>query len=75
MIDSSAGGLTASQFPVFTLYVQKVCLEGASSCDRAWTFEKVDGFAIDKYARKQGKVSSRENCEMLCLVEQEFTCR
>eukprot|EP00095_Tigriopus_kingsejongensis_P007697 maker-scaffold142_size315517-snap-gene-1.10 protein:Tk07697 transcript:maker-scaffold142_size315517-snap-gene-1.10-mRNA-1 annotation:"hypothetical protein DAPPUDRAFT_214208" len=69
------GGLTASQFPVFTLYVQKICLTNVPSCERAWTFEKVDGFAMDKYAKKRGRVSSRLNCEMLCLAEKEFPCR
>lgn len=69
------GGLTASQFPVFTIYVQKICLTNVPSCERAWTFEKVDGFAMDKYAKKRGRVSSRLNCEMLCLAEKEFPCR
>ena len=69
------GGLTASQFPVFTLYTQKVCLKKAPTCERAWTFEKVEGFAMDKYAKKRGRVSSRQNCEMLCLTETEFPCR
>lgn len=72
---SIPGGLTASQFPVFTLYVQKTCLQGAPSCDRAWTFEKVSGFAMDKYAKKRGRVNNRQNCEMLCLAEKEFPCR
>ena len=69
------GGLTASQFPVFTLYIQKVCMPSAPVCDRAWAFEKVDGFAMDKYAKKRGRVSSRQNCEMLCMAEKEFPCR
>ena len=70
-----SGGLTASQFPVFTLYIQKVCLTGGKSCDRAWTFEKVSGFAMDKYAKKRGRVNSREQCEVLWLTETEFPCR
>ena len=69
------GGLTASQFPVFTLYIQKTCLAGAPSCDRAWTFEKVGNFGLDKYAKKRGRATSRQNCELLCLTEQEFPCR
>lgn len=69
------GGLTASQFPVFTLYIQKVCLAEGRPCDRAWTFEKVSGFAMDKYAKKRGRVNSREQCEVLCLTETEFPCR
>merc|ERR1712241_736919 len=69
------GGLTASQFPVFTLYIQKVCLDSGKPCDRAWTFEKVSGFAMDKYAKKRGRVNSREQCEVLCLTETEFPCR
>lgn len=33
------GALSSSQFPVFTLYAQKVCLSG--HCDRAWDYERV----------------------------------
>ena len=74
-INTFTGGLTASQFPVFTLYIQKVCLASGKPCDRAWTFEKVSGFAMDKYAKKRGRVNSREQCEVLCLNEKEFPCR
>ena len=70
-----SGGLTASQFPVFTLYIQKVCLPRAPICDRAWTFEKVANYGMDKYAKKRGQVTSRQNCELMCLTEKEFPCR
>jgi len=72
------GGLTTSQFPVFTLYLQKLCLPlppGAPSCQRAWTFESVQGYALDKYAKKRGRVPSRENCMALCMSEKDFPCR
>lgn len=70
-----SGGLTASQFPVFTLYIQKVCLPAAPLCDRAWTFEKVANYGMDKYAKKRGRATSRQNCELLCLNEKDFPCR
>ena len=39
--DQNVGQLTPSQFPVFTIYVQKNCLPGAGLCDAAWSFERV----------------------------------
>ena len=36
---------------------------------------QVSGFSMDKYAKKRGKVTSRQNCEVLCLSETEFPCR
>ena len=41
------GQLTPSQFPVFTIYVQKNCLPSASTCDAAWSFERVMNHQLD----------------------------
>ena len=71
---SAAGGLTTSQFPVFTIYIQKMCLPTAP-CSRAWTFESVEGYAMDQHAKKRGRLPTRENCMALCRSEKEFTCR
>jgi len=68
------GGLTTSQFPVFTIYIQKLCLP-SPTCRRAWTFESVEGYAMDQYAKKRGRLPSRENCMALCRSEKDFPCR
>ena len=41
------GQLTPSQFPVFTIYVQKNCLPSAATCDAAWSFERVMNHQLD----------------------------
>ena len=45
--DEAAGQLTPSQFPVFTIYVQKNCLPSAASCDAAWSFDRVMNHQLD----------------------------
>lgn len=118
------GALTTSQFPVFTLYVQKNCLRvtvggtdpvaesvtdgrgalriapappglrsnptrnqlrpatsraepvGANTlCNRAWSFERVQGYELETAAKRRRRVANRQACEELCLGEREFTCR
>ena len=69
-----AGGLTTSQFPVFTIYVQKLCLPSAT-CRRAWTFESVEGFMIQQNIKKRGRLPTRENCMAMCRAEADFPCR
>lgn len=122
--DSMPGALTTSQFPVFTLYVQKNCLRvtiggtdpvaesvtdgrgalriapappglrnnpqrnqlrpatsraepvGANTlCNRAWSFERVQGYELETAAKRRRRVANRQACEELCLGEREFTCR
>ncbi|XP_050714684.1 uncharacterized protein LOC126997559 [Eriocheir sinensis] len=73
--DMYPGSLTSSQFPVFTLYVQKNCLLNAPACDRAWSFERVMGFELAGYAKRNTRVGTRQECEILCLQEQDFPCR
>lgn len=115
--------MTTSQFPVFTLYVQKNCLRitpssdtaesvtdgrgalrispsggvaggqrsplrpqrqptsraeavGANTiCNRAWSFERVQGFELEAVAKRRRRVANRQACEELCLGERDFTCR
>ena len=71
----SSGSLTLSQFPVFTLYVQKNCLIGAPVCERAWSFERVMGFELDGYAKKNTVVRNRQQCQVACMQEEDFPCR
>lgn len=73
--DMYPGALTSSQFPVFTLYVQKNCLRDAPPCDRAWSFERVMGFEMSGFSKKGKRVATREECQILCLTEKDFHCR
>jgi len=45
--DENKSQLTKSQYPVFTIYVQKNCLPSAASCDAAWSFERVMDHSLD----------------------------
>jgi len=73
--DENQGQLTPSQFPVFTIYVQKNCLPSAATCDAAWSFERVMDHQLDTEIRKRGQVDSRQQCMELCLKEVDFECR
>ena len=50
--DEEGGQLTPSQFPVFTIYVQKNCLPSAASCDAAWSFDRVMNHQLDTEVRR-----------------------
>ncbi|XP_049514565.1 uncharacterized protein LOC119432743 isoform X2 [Dermacentor silvarum] len=67
--------LAVSQFPVFTLYAQKICLFGKRRCSRDWAFERVTGYTLRDLARKRLHAVAREECMDLCLDETEFQCR
>lgn len=73
--DQNGGQLTPSQFPVFTIYLQKNCLPSAKLCDAAWSFERVLNHQLDTEIRKRGQVQSRQQCMELCLAETDFECR
>ena len=45
--DDNKSQLTKSQYPVFTIYVQKNCLASAASCNAAWSFERVMDHQLD----------------------------
>ena len=51
--DDNKGELTKSQYPVFTIYVQKNCLPSAASCDAAWSFDRVMNHELDTEVRCQ----------------------
>ena len=77
---SNPGGLQPSQFPVFTIYAQKICLSkeslSRSSCDqRSWAFERVSAYELRKFpARKLSQVTQSQ-CMEACLSEGDFICR
>ncbi|XP_017490486.1 PREDICTED: uncharacterized protein LOC108378693, partial [Rhagoletis zephyria] len=72
--DKLPGALAKSQFPVFTLYAQKLCLR-VRPCARAWSIDRAQGYKLNGYAKRTYPVVSRKYCLELCLSEQEFTCR
>lgn len=72
--DNYPGALTKSQFPVFTIYAQKICL-GIKPCEKAWCFDRVQGYRLQGFSRKKHPATSRQECLELCMGEREFTCR
>ncbi|KYM92260.1 hypothetical protein ALC53_01323 [Atta colombica] len=71
---TSAGALSQSQFPVFTIYAQKSCL-AVKPCERAWCIDRVQGHRLQGHARRTMTASSRQHCLELCLGERDFLCR
>ncbi|KAI1289639.1 hypothetical protein HDE_09128 [Halotydeus destructor] len=73
----SGSGLKPSQFPVFTIYAQKVCLsvEAKTRCPRPWAFERVLGHELRDQSRKQVVLEDRLQCMDACLLETTFNCR
>jgi len=65
--DDSEGELTPSQFPVFTIYVQKNCLSSAAVCGAAWSFERVMDHQLASNPIMSTRSESRNNCMELCL--------
>lgn len=76
---TNPSGLQASRYPVFTIYGQKICLPksvaGLCPADRLWTFERVLGYELRKYSRKNIQSETKLLCMEACLTETEFTCR
>ena len=73
-------GLKISQFPVFTIYAEKICLEGhrakASCTNRSWTFERVIAFKMAEHLVKKKRTAlNRIQCMEFCLDEASFECR
>ncbi|KAG8227680.1 hypothetical protein J437_LFUL006991 [Ladona fulva] len=72
---------TDSQFPVFTLFAQKLCLKGSGkTCGvgrrrKPWVVEVVPGFRLPIAALRTRPSSSRRQCSEYCLTETDFTCR
>lgn len=77
---SNPSGLQPSQFPVFTIYAQKVCLSkdslSRSGCgQRSWAFEKVPAYELRKFPSKKLSQVTHLQCMEACLDEVDFICR
>ena len=59
--DDNKGELTKSQYPVFTIYVQKNCLPSAPSCSAAWSFERVMDHELDTEVSSELRARGRSN--------------
>ena len=60
--DDNKSQLTKSQYPVFTIYVQKNCLASAASCNAAWSFERVMDHQLDtEVSRQQSELQPDNN--------------
>lgn len=56
-------------------YFEKVCLK-AYLCPRAWIYERVPGYELAGYDdRVLSRVSSRTECQDICLEDVELPCR
>jgi len=74
--DQTPGALSPSQFPVFTLYAQKICVRASRSrCSRLWIFDRVSGYKLEGVTKKSRQYRSREDCMASCLAASTFTCR
>uniref|UniRef100_T1J1E1 ZP domain-containing protein n=1 Tax=Strigamia maritima TaxID=126957 RepID=T1J1E1_STRMM len=77
--DQKPKALSPSQFPVFTLYGQKICPPDNgpswSYGESEWAWERVLDSELKGYVKKQLHTKSRTDCAMFCLQEEEFTCR
>lgn len=69
--------LTRSQFPVYTIYAQKICLSGAGQlcAGRSWAYESVPAFQMSAYVKDRRRTATKRACMELCLNEREFQCR
>ncbi|KAK4015822.1 uncharacterized protein LOC116925414 [Daphnia magna] len=69
--------LTKSQFPVYTIYAQRICLANASElcAQRSWAYEMVPSFEMSTFVRQKKQAATRRACMELCLNEQTFQCR
>lgn len=81
LFNTSAVGQTSllsrSQFPVYTIYAQKVCLTGAGQhcAGRSWAYEMVPSFRMAAHVRDTRRAADRRQCQQLCLSETSFQCR
>jgi len=72
--------LSISQFPVFTLYGQKVCRAPGVSrpveCRSPWSYETVPDMSIDaRHITETATANSRGQCASMCQQHERFTCR
>jgi len=73
--DITEESLTVSQFPVFTMYLQKTCFSSPLQCASAWAFERVQNYTLAGLAKKTVEVVDRMDCQDQCRLETEFVCR
>lgn len=69
-----SGALTKSQFPVFTIYAQKLCFS-MRPCDRPWCADRALGNKLSGYVKRSATAVSRHDCFEMCLGETDFLCR
>ncbi|RWS25789.1 uncharacterized protein B4U80_03819 [Leptotrombidium deliense] len=49
-------------------YFEKICLIGAPTCGKVWTFERVIGYTFEETPEKESRnVETRQDCEEICL--------
>lgn len=70
----TTGALTKSQFPVFTIYAQKLCFS-MRPCDRPWCADRALGNKLNGYVKRSAQAVSRHDCFEMCLGETDFLCR
>ncbi|XP_037790105.1 LOW QUALITY PROTEIN: uncharacterized protein LOC119585560 [Penaeus monodon] len=73
----NSAGLAVSQFPVFTLYAQKLCLpKERPPCKSPWVYETVPGLAVAQtFTADSRSAASRAECALMCILEDKFQCR
>jgi len=72
--DDNSGELTPSQYPVFTIYLQKTCLASAADCKAAWSYERVMDHALDVEPMQiVQEATNRQDCMEACLAQPQ--CR
>ena len=55
-------------------YFEKICLR-SPACEKAWIFERSVGYVLEGHDdRVIAGVTTRRECEELCLIETEFAC-
>ena len=76
-ISTITEALTKSQFPVYTIYAQRICLANAAElcAQRSWAYEMVPAFQMSAYVREKRRAATRRACMELCLNERSFQCR
>jgi len=69
--------LSVSEFPVFTMYAEKICLPTISStpCNKAWAVEMVPDAELEGFEEKRVTVRDVAECRTRCRDQELFLCR
>jgi len=69
--------LAVSEFPVFTMYAEKICLPTTSTtpCNTAWAFEMVPDAELEGFEESVVSVRDVGECRTRCRDQQTFLCR